>query len=200
MHLLRQDPAVEVVALITSFNHEFDRVAMHAVRRELVELQAARVGLPLWPVELPWPCSNERYEALMLEVCQRAVAAGVDAIAFGDLFLRDIRDYRERQLAGTGLEPVFPVWGIPTQDLARQMIAAGVKARIACVDPAKLDRSFAGREFSTDLPANVDPCGENGEFHTLVYDCPVFTEPIAITSGEIVDRDGFVFSDLKATY
>ncbi len=147
LHLLRQDPSIEVAALITTFNQAFDRVAMHAVRSELVEQQAESAGLPLWKVPLPWPCSNEEYEARMSAVCERALREGVQAIAFGDLFLADIRAYRERQLAGTGLEPVFPVWQIPTRELAVSMIGAGLRARVTCIDPKKLPREFAGREF-----------------------------------------------------
>lgn len=203
LHLLRQNPSIEVVALITTINQEFDRVAMHAVRRELVELQADAAGLPLWKVPLPWPCSNEEYEARMREVCARALGEGVEAIAFGDLFLADIRAYRERQLAGTGLEPLFPVWQIPTHELAATMIAGGLRAKITCVDPKLLPREFAGREFDTaflnDLPAGVDPCGENGEFHSFVYAGPMFGTPIPVELGEIVERDGFFFADLKGT-
>lgn len=176
---------------------------MHAVRRELVELQADAAGLPLWTVPLPWPCSNEEYEARMREVCTRALGEGVEAIAFGDLFLADIRAYRERQLAGTGLEPLFPVWQIPTRELAATMIAAGLRARITCVDPKALPREFAGREFDTaflnDLPEGVDPCGENGEFHSCVYAGPMFRTAIPVELGEIVERDGFFFADLKGT-
>ncbi|MEO8051613.1 MAG: ATP-binding protein [Acidobacteriota bacterium] len=200
LHLLRQQPDVEVAALLTSFNSAADRVAMHAVRRGLVEMQAGRTGVPQWAVDLPWPCSNADYEERMRGVCQRAVAEGITGVAFGDLFLQDIRDYRERQLRGTGLEPLFPVWQIPTAQLARDMISAGVKAKITCVDPAQVDRSFAGRDFDQtlldSLPAGVDPCGENGEFHTFVYDAPVFSSPIEIRMGEIVERDGFVFADV----
>jgi uncharacterized protein (TIGR00290 family) len=200
LHLLRQSPEFEVVALITTFNQAAARVAMHAVRRELVERQAALIGLPVWPVDLPWPCSNEVYETLMSEVCRRARAERVDAIAFGDLFLRDIRDYRERQLAGTGIKPLFPLWEIPTGNLAEQMIDAGLKAKITCIDPSRLDRSYAGRDFGpgflANLPAGVDPCGENGEFHTFVYACPDFAQPMDVSTGEIVERDGFVFADV----
>ncbi len=203
LHLLRQDPSIEVVALITTLNEEFDRVAMHAVRRELVERQADAAGLPLWKVPLPWPCSNEEYEARMRAVCERALREGVQAIAFGDLFLADIRAYRERQLRGTGLEPLFPVWQIPTRELAATMIAAGLRAKITCIDPKVLPREFAGREFDTaflnDLPAGVDPCGENGEFHSFVYAGPMFGAPIPVELGEIVERDGFIFADLKGT-
>jgi uncharacterized protein (TIGR00290 family) len=173
---------------------------MHAVRRTLVEAQAQRTDLPLWAIDLPWPCSNAIYEELMSGVLRRAAAEQVTAIAFGDLFLNDIRKYRERQLFGTGIEPLFPVWHLPTSELAREMIGAGVKSRVTCVDPAKLDRSFAGREFDTDfldqLPPGIDPCGENGEFHTFVYDAPVFSCALANEIGEIVERDGFVFADV----
>jgi uncharacterized protein (TIGR00290 family) len=173
---------------------------MHAVRRALVEAQAERTGLPLWAVELPAPCSNAEYEDRMRVVCQRAVAEGITAVAFGDLFLQDIRDYRIRQLQGTGLEPLFPLWLVPTKDLALEMIAAGVKAKVTCVDPAKLAQTFAGRDFDRsfleDLPPGIDPCGENGEFHTFVHDAPPFSSPIEVRSGEVVERDGFVFADV----
>jgi uncharacterized protein (TIGR00290 family) len=200
LHLLKQQADIQVVAVVTTFNSEANRVAMHAVRRALAETQAERIGLPLWPVELPWPCSNAEYEDRMRALCQRAVAEGIDAVAFGDLFLQDIRDYRLRQLQGTGLEPLFPVWQIPTRELAREMIAAGVRAKVTCVDPSKLSKSFAGRDYDQSfldaLPPSVDPCGENGEFHTFVYESPVFSRPIAVRSGEIVERDGFVFADV----
>jgi len=200
LHLLRQQPDLHVVALLTTFNTTADRVAMHAVRRTLVQMQAERAGLPLWEVELPWPCSNDDYECRMRAVVERALAEGVDAVAFGDLFLEDIRAYRVKQLAGTGLEPLFPVWGIPTAELAQQMIAGGVRAKLTCVDPAKLDASFAGREFDAallrDLPEGIDPCGENGEFHSFVYAAPVFSSAIAVEGGEVVARDNFVFADV----
>ena len=200
LHLLRQQPDVEVVALLTSFNSAAGRVAMHAVRRSLVDAQAGRTEIPQWSVDLPWPCSNAEYEERMRGVCQRAFAEVITAVAFGDLFLQDIRDYRERQLLGTGLQPLFPVWEIPTAQLARDMIAAGVKAKITCIDPAQVDRTFAGRDFDQalldSLPPGVDPCGENGEFHTFVYDAPVFSRPIEVRMGEIVERDGFVFADV----
>lgn len=200
LHLLSKEAGVRVSALFTTFNRDADRVAMHAVRRSLVQAQAERIGLPLWPVELPWPCSNAQYEEIMRGVWERARAEGVNAVAFGDLFLRDIRSYRERQLEGMGLEPLFPVWEIPTVRLAAEMIAAGMQAKVTCVDPKKLDRSFAGRDFDRrfieSLPAPVDPCGENGEFHTFVFDAPVFGSAIPVESGEIVERDGFVFADV----
>jgi len=200
LHLLRQDPAIEVVALITTLNQEFDRVAMHAVRRQLLELQADSAGVPLWKIPLPWPCSNQEYESRMRAVCERAVADGIEAVAFGDLYLADIRAYREKQLAGTGLDPIFPVWQLPTRELAREMIAAGLRAKVTCIDPKILPREFAGRDFDAgflaDLPAGVDPCGENGEFHTFVYDGPMFRHSIPVQLDEIVERDGFVFADL----
>jgi uncharacterized protein (TIGR00290 family) len=200
LHLLRQMPDVQVAALITTFNSSANRVAMHAVRRALVEAQVERTGIPLWAVELPWPCSNLNYEEQMRSVCERATAEGITAVAFGDLFLQDIRDYRVRQLQGTGLQPLFPVWQIPTEQLGRDMIAAGLKAKITSVDPSKLAKSFAGRDYDLPLlqalPAGVDPCGENGEFHTFVYDAPVFSRPIGVQSGEVVERDGFIFADL----
>ena len=198
--MLRQRPDVQVVALVTSFNTEANRVAMHAVRRALVEAQAEQTGVPLWAVELPSPCSNQEYEERMRTVWERARADGISAVAFGDLFLQDIRDCRVRQLQGSGLEPLFPVWQIPTQQLGRDMIAAGVKAKITCVDPAKLAKSFAGRDYDLSLlqalPPEVDPCGENGEFHTFVYDAPVFSRPIEVRTGEVVEREGFVFADV----
>jgi uncharacterized protein (TIGR00290 family) len=200
LHLLRQRPDVQVAALLTTFNSQADRVAMHAVRRALVTIQAERVDLPLWSVELPWPCSNAEYEDRMRVVIQRATAEGITAMAFGDLFLQDIRDYRIRQLQGTGIEPLFPVWLIPTGDLASEMIAAGMKAKVTCVDPSKLAKSFAGRDFDRSfldaLPPEIDPCGENGEFHTFVYNAPVFSRPIEVQNGEVVERDGFVFADV----
>jgi uncharacterized protein (TIGR00290 family) len=200
LHLLRQQPDIQIESLITTFNSEADRVAMHAVRRALVEAQAERTGIPLWAVELPWPCSNLEYEGRMRAVCQRATAAGVTAVAFGDLFLQDVHDYRVRQLQGSGLEPLFPVWQLPTERLGRAMIEAGMKAKITCVDPSKIAKSFIGREYDLGLlqtlPSAVDPCGENGEFHTFVYDAPDFSRPIEVQAGKVVERDGFVFADL----
>jgi uncharacterized protein (TIGR00290 family) len=199
LHLLRQQ-GVEIAGLLTTFNEVANRVAMHAVRHALVEAQAAAAGLPLRAVPLPWPCSNQQYESLMAEACRAAVADGIGAIAFGDLFLRDVREYRERSLAGSGLEPLFPLWEMPTRDLAHEMIRSGLRAKITCVDKKILDASFAGREFDlallADLPPHVDPCGENGEFHSFVYDGPMFRHPIPVTVGELRDADGFVFADL----
>ncbi|MDP9053918.1 MAG: adenine nucleotide alpha hydrolase [Acidobacteriota bacterium] len=200
LHVLSQQKDVQVAGLVTTFNRAADRVAMHAVRRSLVRAQAERAGIPLWEIDLPWPCSNAEYEEIMRDVLKRALDEGIDAFAFGDLFLQDIRDYRERQLAGTGLEALFPIWSIPTRQLAVDMIAAGIKAKLTCVDPSKLDRSYAGRDFDPqfleNLPEGIDPCGENGEFHTFVHAAPVFDRPIEVQLGCIVERDGFVFADL----
>jgi len=174
---------------------------MHSTRREMLQAQAEAAGLPLHVVPLPWPCSNEHYEAALRVACDSAIASGIEAIAFGDLFLQDIRNYREEKLRGTGLTPVFPVWEQDTRELLREMIDAGVKTRIVCVDPKKLSPEFAGRDideaFLRDLPAGVDPCGENGEFHTCVYDGPMFGQAIKIENGAVVERDGFVFADVK---
>jgi uncharacterized protein (TIGR00290 family) len=202
LHVLRQRAEYEVVGLLTTFNEVADRVAMHAVRRELVELQAVAAGLPLWAVPLPWPCSNEQYEALMAQTCAKAVAEGIEGVAFGDLFLEDVRAYRVKQLKDTGLEPVFPVWGMPTRELAREMIGSGTRAKLTCIDTGKLDRSFAGREFDeallSALPEGVDPCGERGEFHSFVYAGPMLNVPLAVSVGETVVREQFVFADLLA--
>ncbi len=207
LHRLRQQGDYEIAGLLTTLNAAFDRVAMHSTRRALLEAQAAAAGLPLTIVPLPWPCSNEQYEAAMSAVCAEAVANGIEAIAFGDLFLEGIRQYRIDKLRGTGLQPVFPVWGPPeaTRSLAEEMIAGGLRARLVCVDPKKFPgcdpAKFAGRDFDAallrDLPPTVDPCGENGEFHTAVYAGPMFREPIPVESGEIVQRDGFIFADLR---
>ena len=200
LHMLRQRREVDVVGLLTTINDVHARVAMHAVRLALLEAQAEAVGLPLWQVPIPSPCSNQEYEAAMGEAIKKAIAAGITMMAFGDLFLEDVRRYREKQLSGTGLTPIFPIWGLPTDALARDMVAAGLKARLTCVDPKQLPASFAGREFDAallaDLPAGVDPCGERGEFHTFAYAGPMFQRPVPVQGGEIVERDGFVFADL----
>ena len=200
LHLLRQQEEYDVVGLFTTLNQAFDRIAMHGVRRVLLEAQAQALGLPLQMIPIPWPCSNAEYERIMASFCSEARRSGIDAIAFGDLFLTDIRQYRETQLKGTGLEPLFPIWGLPTEALAREMIAAGVRAKLTCVDPKRLASEFAGRDFDEallkDLPEGVDPCGENGEFHSFVYAGPMFQRSLEIQAGEIAERDGFVFADL----
>jgi len=199
LHVLRARD-VPIAGLLTTFNQVADRVAMHAVRRALVAAQAEAAGLPLRAVELPWPCSNQQYEALMAEACRAAVADGFEAVAFGDLYLRDVREYRERMLAGSGLEPLFPLWEMPTRGLADEMIRAGLRARITCIDKKTLDATFAGREFDqallAALPPHIDPCGENGEFHTFAYGGPMFSRAIPVVPGELRDADGFVFADL----
>lgn len=201
LHVLRSHhPELEVVGLLTTINEQFERVAMHAVRVELLRAQAAATGLPLLEIGLPWPCSNEQYEARMTDATAQACASGITVMAFGDLFLEDIRQYRVQKLAGTSIRPVFPLWGQPTAQLARAMLAGGLRARLTCVDPRQLAPSFAGRDFDAallaDLPASVDPCGERGEFHSFAYAGPMFTKPVAIQTGEVVERDGFVFADL----
>ncbi|MDP9002554.1 MAG: adenine nucleotide alpha hydrolase [Myxococcota bacterium] len=200
LHVLRQKGEVEVVALLTTINEVYDRVAMHAVRTELLRAQAEAAGVPLWTVPIPSPCSNAEYEAAMGAALERARQAGITLAAFGDLFLEDIRRYREQKLAGAGLQPIFPLWAMPTDALAREMIAGGLRARITCVDPKQLAPPFAGREFDTalldELPPSVDRCGERGEFHTFAYGGPMFKQPIGVRQGEVVVRDGFVFADL----
>ena len=201
LHRLNQQYPHAAAGLLTTTNQAFDRVAMHAVRRELLEAQAKAASLPLHVVPLPWPCSNEQYESIMRTAIEGFVADGFTHAAFGDLFLEDVRRYREDRLAGSGLEPLFPIWKTkPTDDLAHDMIDGGLKARLTCIDPRKLDRSFAGRAFDHallhDLPAGTDPCGENGEFHSFAFGGPMFTEEISVTTGDTVDRDGFVFTDL----
>ena len=200
LHLLRQHGEYQIAGLLTTFNENANRVAMHAVRRELVERQAAAAGLQLWAVPLPWPCSNEEFESLMAQTCARANAEGIDGIAFGDLFLEDVRAYRKRQLKETSLEPIFPLWGLPTRELAKEMIASGLRAKLTCVDTHQLDAGFLGREFDekflADLLPEVDPCGEKGEFHSFVYAGPMLTAEIPVLLGETVVRDHFVFADL----
>lgn len=185
LHVLRRDPDVEVVGLFTTVNQAFQRVAMHAVRVELLQAQAAALGLPLRQVSIPYPCSNEDYASRM---------------AFGDLFLEDVRAYRERNLAGSGIEPLFPLWGLPTAELAQTMLRSGLKARLTCLDPRKLPRGLAGSEFGQDLldalPPDADPCGEYGEFHSFPWDDPMFLHPVPHAVGETVERDGFVFTEL----
>ena len=199
----RRDPsAPEVVGLLTTVNATHERVAMHAVRRTLLAAQAAAAGLPLLEVNIPWPCSNAEYERAMGAAMERARAEGIAHVAFGDLFLADIRRYREEKLAGTGLSPLFPLWGRPTAALAQEMLAGGLVAHLTAVDPRQVPGTLAGRRWDAaliaDLPPSADPCGENGEFHTFVSAGPMFSAPIGVRVGEVVERDGFVFADVLA--
>ncbi len=203
LHELRRQPDHELVGLLTTLNESVDRVAMHGVRRTLLDAQAAALGLPLWTVPLPWPCPDPIYEERLAAALERARRAGVTHVAFGDLFLEDIRAYRIRQLRGTGIEPLFPLWDPPdgTRGLAERMLAAGVGAVLSCVDPKRLPEHFAGRAYDArllaELPADVDPCGERGEFHTFCTAGPMFREALRVRVGERVVRDGFAFADLE---
>ena len=200
LHVMRQRGDFEITALLTTINRTHNRVAMHAVRESLLDAQAAAAGLPLVKIGIPSPCPNEIYERAMSAAMAQACAEGVMHMIFGDLFLEDIRKYREENLAKCGIAPVFPLWGLDTRILAEEMLAGGLRAVLACVDPKKLDVTLAGRAFDekflADLPATVDPCGENGEFHTFASAGPMFASPIPVDVGEIVERDGFVFADL----
>ncbi len=200
LHVLRHQRQIEVVGLLTTVNERDGRVAMHAVRQDLLEAQARATGLPLWPVPIPRPCTNAEYEIAMARVLERALVGGITAVAFGDLFLEDIRRYREDCLASTGLTPLFPLWGLSTPDLTWDMMRGGLRAQVTCVDPRHLSPQFAGRAFDAafldDLPTTVDPCGERGEFHTFACAGPMFDEPIAVRVGEVGERDGFIFADL----
>jgi len=204
VHVLRQRGDIEIGELLTTINEPAQRVAMHAVRVDVLRAQADAIGVPLWMVPIPSPCSNEEYERAMAAAVARAVREGFTHAAFGDLFLEDIRKYREERLAGSGLVPIFPLFDTSegaTARLAREMISAGVRARITCVNPAVLDRSFAGREFDAsllqELPATIDPCAERGEFHTCAYAGPMFNRPLHLETGVTVERDGFVFTDVN---
>lgn len=191
-----------IAALLTTVTEDYDRISMHGVRRELLEMQAAALGLPLHIVRIPVGCTNELYEQRMREALQIYLQRGIRRVAFGDLFLRDVREYRERNLARAGMEAIFPLWGRDTGELARGFIAQGFRAVLTCVDTRKLDAAFSGREFDgsllADLPRYTDPCGENGEFHSFVYDGPIFYEPVRIAPGERVTREGYCFCDLLA--
>ncbi len=200
LELVQRERKVEVVGLLTTVNADADRVAMHAVRRALLEAQAGRLGLPLHVVEIPFPCPNDLYEARMSEAIAQAVADAVEHVVFGDLFLEDVRAYRETALAGSGLTPLFPLWGMPTDALAKEILATGIRAVVTCVDPRQIPAELAGRHydegFLADLVPSADPCGERGEFHTFVWDAPAFSSPVDIEVGEITERDGFVFCDV----
>lgn len=199
LHVLRQSAEYEVTGLFTTINTAFDRVAMHAVRVELLRQQAQAVGLPLHLIEIPYPCSDEKYAAVMADFVARASTEAVRCMAFGDLYLQDVRRYREERMQGTGIEAVFPLWEKPTRQLLQDMLASGLRACLTCVDPRVLPAEFAGRELTTELlesmPSGIDPCGENGEFHTFVFDGPMFGQPLDVEIGEVVTRDGFVFAD-----
>jgi uncharacterized protein (TIGR00290 family) len=200
LHALREERACRVSALLTTITEEYDRISMHGVRRELLERQAESIGLPLHPVLIPPQCVNTIYEERMKEALERHLAEGVKRVAFGDIFLEDLREYREKNLERIGMRALFPIWKRDTRELAREFVRLGFRAIAVCVDPRVLDASFAGREldatFFADLPPAVDACGENGEFHTFVYDGPVFKTPIACRAGEKVMRDGFCFCDV----
>ena len=200
LHVLQQDESVQVVGLLTTVYEESERVSVHSVRRELLQAQAAATGLNLWVVSLPRRPSNQQYEEAMKRALTNAKDTGIEAVAFGDLFLEDIRRYREEKMASSGLDLLFPLWGHPTDELAEEMIDGGLRARTTCIDSQRLDASFAGREwdrsFLSDLPGGIDPCGENGEFHTFAYDGPMFSKPIPVVAGEVTQRDGFGYADL----
>jgi uncharacterized protein (TIGR00290 family) len=197
---LHRDPEIDLQGLFCTVNSEFNRVAMHAVRTELLQSQAEQLGLPLKIIEIPYPCSNEQYEEIMTRFVDDAKGENIEQFAFGDLFLEDVRSYREGKLTGTGITPIFPIWGVPTGQLSREMAASGLRAVITCLDPKQLPEEFIGREYNeeflNDLPDGVDPCGENGEFHSFVFAGPMFREPLQITLGEVVHRDGFIFIDV----
>lgn len=200
LHELRRSGAVKIAGLLTTVTETFGRVSMHATREALLDRQAAALGLPCRKVRIPYPCPNASYEQEMARALAAARAEGITHVAFGDLFLEDVRAYREAKLAGTGVAPLFPLWGRPTGALVREMIEGGLRALITCVDPRRLDRAFAGRTIDAallaELPPDVDPCGENGEFHSFAFAGPMFSAPIAIATGAVVERDGFVFADV----
>lgn len=203
LYLLRQTAGIKVEGLFTTVNRTHGRVAMHAVNEALLDLQAQATGIPLRKLEIPYPCSNEEYDAVMGAFVDEARGQGIEFMAFGDVFLEEIRKYREEKLGNTGITPLFPLWGCETDQLAKDMIDKRFRMIITCVDPRHVPRSFVGRQFdesfSKDLPTHVDRCGENGEFHTFVYDGPILEKPLNVKAGEIVERDGFVFADVMLT-
>jgi uncharacterized protein (TIGR00290 family) len=202
LHILRQQADVEVTGLLTTFNESNDRAAMHAIRHELVQAQADAAGLPLWPIPLPYPCPNDEYEARMSAALERARRQNVTHVAFGDLFLEEIRAYREKMMAGSGIQPIFPLWCSPaeTPALSRTMLQGGLRAVVVTIDPKQLDPAFAGRLYDAqllnELPASVDPCGERGEFHTFCFEGPMFGYPVPFKTGQVIQRDGFYFTDI----
>jgi len=200
LHVLRRQPDIEVVGLFCTVNREFARVAMHAVRSELVRRQAQKIGLPVQFIPIPHPCSDDKYGAIMNDFVRQVKQRGIERFAFGDIFMEEIRRYREENLVGSGIAPLFPLWGMPTGRLSRDMVNGGLRAVITCVDPKKLSMDFAGQEYGESflerIPAGIDPCGENGEFHTFAFDGPMFKEPLNVAVGETVERDGFIFIDL----
>ncbi len=200
LYKLQQETEIDLVGLFCTVNNEFNRVAMHAVRVELVQKQAESIGLPLEIIEIPYPCSNDIYEEIMALFVENAKKANIEHFAFGDLFLEDVRKYREEKLNGTGITPIFPIWGIPTDKLSKEMIGSGLKAVITCVDPKQIPKELIGREYNesflNDMPEGVDPCGEKGEFHSFVFDGPMFKKHLEISVGNVVQRDGFVFVDV----
>jgi uncharacterized protein (TIGR00290 family) len=197
---VRRTGRYDIVGLLTTVTEAYSRVSMHGVRETLLEQQAERLRLPIHRVPIPTPCPNSAYEEAMRRALAGLKSEGVRHVVFGDLFLEDVRRYREERMADTGITPVFPLWGRPTAALARAMLTSGLRATLSCVDPRRLPASFAGREFDAellaDLPPGVDPCGENGEFHTFVHDLPSFGRAIEVRKGPVVERDGFVFADL----
>jgi len=200
LDVARAADELEIVGLLTTINVDAARVAMHGVRVELLRRQARSLALPLDIVELPWPCSNDEYEQRMGAFLDQARREGIERVVFGDLYLEDIRAYREAKLDGTGIEAAFPLWGRETRALADDMLAAGIVAHLSCVDPKAVSPALAGRRWDAtlidELPAGVDPCGENGEFHSFVSDGPGFSEPIDFAPGEVVEREGFVYADM----
>lgn len=201
LYQLKKMPDIDLVGLFSTYNQKFERIAMHSTRLDLVKMQASEAGLPIELIPLPFPCSNEDYEKIMGDFIKSVIERGITHIAFGDLFLEDIRQYRIDKLEGTGITPIFPIWGIPTNELSRTMIASGLRSQVTCIDPKQIPEEFAGQEYNSDfiesLPDSVDPCGENGEFHSFAFAGPMFKNHIPITVGETVKRDGFIFTDVQ---
>jgi uncharacterized protein (TIGR00290 family) len=200
LHLLRQDSRIDLVGLFTVMNQKYNRVSMHATRLEMLRRQADVAGLPLRTINLPDPCTIEQCDAIMRHFVTEAAAKGIECMAFGDLYLEDVRDYRVNQLTGTGIEPTFPLWGTPIRELVEQMLSAGLEAYVSSVDLSQLPSRFAGRKWSRDLlrelPEHCDPCGENGEIHTVVVGGPMFRKPIPVKVGRTVERNGFAYADI----